>query len=59
MWGDYVTDNIANTADIGKVQRTLTGANAIYDDGKTKVQVFAARPDNPRTTELLDGNGTA
>lgn len=59
MWGDYVTDNNSSPADIAKVQRTLTGANAVYDDGKTRVQAFAARQDNPRASEELPGNGTA
>ena len=59
MWGDYLTDNNAPSADIAKVQRTLTGTNSVYDDGKNRVQVFAARQDNLRGTEEIPGNGTA
>lgn len=59
MWGDYVTDSNASSADIAKVQRTLTGANAIYDDGTNRVQIFAANQDNLRSTEEIPGNGTA
>ncbi|WML92204.1 YfaZ family outer membrane protein [Thiothrix lacustris] len=59
MWGDYVTDNNGSNADLAKTQRTLTGANAIYDDGKTRVQAFAARQDNPRASEEIAGNGTS
>ncbi len=59
MYGDYVTDNNTSSADIAKTQRTLTGVNGIYDDGKTRVQVFAAKQDNPRATEEISGNGTA
>lgn len=60
MWGDYVTDSsTVSNANIAKVQRTLTGLNGIYDDGKTRVQVFAAQQDNPRATEEIPGNGTA
>lgn len=59
MYGDYVTDNNASPADIAKTSRTLTGLNAIYDDGKTRVQAFAARQDNPRVTTEIPGNGTA
>jgi uncharacterized repeat protein (TIGR01451 family) len=59
MWGDYITDNNSNSADLAKTQRTLTGANGIYDDGKTRVQVFAARQDNPHASEEIAGNGTA
>ncbi|MEZ5449433.1 MAG: OmpA family protein [Thiolinea sp.] len=59
MWGDYLTDNGANSADIARSQRTLTGVNGIYDNGKTRFQMFAAQQDNMRGFEEIPGNGTA
>ncbi|WP_020395857.1 OmpA family protein [Thiolinea disciformis] len=59
MWGDYITDNGSNSADIARTSRTLTGLNGIYDDGKTSVQLFAAQQDNLRGVEEIAGNGTA
>ena len=59
MWGDYLTDNNAQGADIARSQRTLTGLNGIYDDGTTRLQLFAAQPDNMRGYEEIPGNGTA
>ncbi|HPY42197.1 MAG TPA: hypothetical protein PLM98_16850, partial [Thiolinea sp.] len=59
MWGDYVTDNDANSADIARVSRTLTGFNGVYDNGQTRVQLFGAQQDNLRGHEEIPGNGTA
>ncbi|MGB0848041.1 MAG: hypothetical protein ACPGSM_15050, partial [Thiolinea sp.] len=59
MWGDYITDNGASSADIARSQRTLTGLNGIFDNGKTRLQVFAAQQDNMRGFEEIPGNGTA
>ena len=59
MWGDYITDNDANSADIARVSRTLTGFNGVYDNGDTRVQLFAAQQDNLRGFEEIPGNGTA
>lgn len=59
MWGDYITDNDSNSADIGRVSRTLTGFNGVYDNGKTRLQMFAAQQDNLRGYEEIPGNGTA
>lgn len=59
MWGDYMTDNETNGADIARASRTLTGLNGIYDNGKTRLQLFAAQQDNLRGFEEIPGNGTA
>ncbi len=59
MWGDYLTDNTVRGADIATTQRTLTGLNGIYDDGRTRLQLFAAEQDNQRGFEEIPGNGTA
>lgn len=59
MWGDYITDNDSSSADIARVSRTLTGFNGIYDNGKTRLQMFAAQQDNLRGYEEIPGNGTA
>ena len=59
MWGDYITDSDSNSADIARVSRTLTGFNGVYDNGKTRLQLFAAQQDNLRGYEEIPGNGTA
>jgi len=59
MWGDYLTDNHTDTDDLARVQRTLTGANAVYDNSETRVQVFAAQQKESRETEEIRGNGTS
>jgi len=59
MWGDYLTDHQSDTHDLARVQRTLTGFNAIYDDRRDRVQLFAARQSDIRTSEEIPGNGTA
>ncbi len=59
MWGDYLTDNNADHDDLGRVQRTLTGINGVLDNGKTRLQVFAAQESATRRTEEIAGNGTA
>lgn len=60
MWGDFRTDSSkGNHEDLAKVQRTLTGANAVYDDGKTRIQAFAAEVEETHEFEEIRGNGTA
>ncbi len=59
MWGDYLTDNNADHDDLGRVQRTLTGVNAVIDNGQTRLQAFAAQESSSRGSEELRGNGTA
>jgi uncharacterized repeat protein (TIGR01451 family) len=59
MWGDYLTDAQNEVLDLGRTQRTLTGVNAVYDNGSTRAQLFGARPDLDQVTEELRGNGTA
>ncbi len=59
MWGDYQTDSNGSEHDLARIQRNLTGANGIYDNGTTKAQGFVARPEDQHTTELIEPNGTA
>jgi len=59
MWGDYLTDNQTVFEDVARVQRTMTGVNAVLEEGNTKLQIFAAEENSTRTTEEIPGNGTA
>jgi len=60
MWGDYLTDADADTvADLASAQRVLTGLNGRYDRGRTRLRLFAARPEDGRGSEEIRGNGTA
>ncbi|MEE9332502.1 MAG: hypothetical protein V3U65_00230 [Granulosicoccaceae bacterium] len=59
MWGDYITDNYKDNDDLARVQRTFTGLNAVFDNAKTRVQVFAAEQSTNREFEEIRGNGTA
>jgi len=59
MWGDYLTDNNTNHDDLGRVQRTLTGINGVLDNGKTRLQTFAAQESSSNQSEEIPGNGTA
>lgn len=59
MYGDYLTDPAAQVEDLGRVQRPLTGLNAVFDNGFTRLQAFAARPEELRRVEEIPGNGTA
>ncbi len=59
MWGDYLTDNASDKNDLARQQRSLTGINAIYAKGHTKVQLYAAMQESQRSTEEIAGNGTA
>jgi|GEM_PF-447008 len=59
MWGDYLTDSQADSDDLARVQRTLTGANGVFDNGQTRLQAFAARQSELRASEEIRGNGTA
>ncbi len=59
MWGDYQTDSNAPEQDLARIQRTLTGINAIYDDGITRLQGFGARPEDMHRSEIITPDGTA
>jgi len=59
MWGDYVTDVDSDIDDLARQQRVLTGFNSRYDDGRTRIQVFAAQTEESRQSEEIPGNGTA
>ncbi|GAA4651377.1 hypothetical protein GCM10023116_36610 [Kistimonas scapharcae] len=59
MWGDYQTDSNAPEQDLARIQRTLTGINAIYDDGITRLQGFGARPEDMHRSEIIMPDGTA
>ncbi|WP_263081044.1 hypothetical protein [Endozoicomonas sp. Mp262] len=59
MWGDYQTDSNGSDNDLARTQRSLTGVNGIYDNGKTRVQGFAARPEDNHHSEIIAPNGTA
>ncbi|WP_422462263.1 hypothetical protein [Endozoicomonas sp. ALB115] len=59
MWGDYQTNSQSAEYDLAKTQRNLTGINAIYDNGSTRIQTFAARPENSLRSEIIEPNGTA
>ena len=60
MYGDYLTDSKTNHDSVARVQRSITGLNAILDDGKTRVQAYVARPeDNHISNEESRGQGTA
>lgn len=57
--GDYLTDPNYDFQDLGRVQRTLTGLNAIYENDRARFQVFGARPEYEQVSEEIPGNGTA
>ncbi len=59
LWGDYLTDAYAKHESVARVQRSLTGVNGILDDGKNRVQVYVARPEDNHITEEIRGQGTA
>ena len=59
MWGDYLTDNDSEFDDLGRIQRTLTGVNAVLENDTTRLQVFGARPEYEQLSEEIAGNGTA
>ena len=59
MWGDYLTDSQSGLDDLARVQRTLTGANAIHETDRHRLQLFAARVSDVRASEVVRGNGTA
>ncbi|MEE9302506.1 MAG: hypothetical protein V3U84_01865 [Thiotrichaceae bacterium] len=59
LWGDYLTDSHTQHESVGRVQRSLTGANGILDDGKNRLQVYVARPEENHITEEIRGQGTA
>ncbi len=59
LWGDYLTDSNMQHESVARVQRSLTGANAILDDGENRLQVYVARPEDNHITEEIRGQGTA
>ena len=59
MWGDYLTDPNYDLQDLGRIQRTLTGLNAIYENDRARLQLFGARPEYEQVSEEIRGNGTA
>lgn len=59
MWGDYLTDSGGNYDDLGRVQRNLTGINAVLENDSTRLQLFGAESDYDQVSEEIDGNGTA
>jgi len=59
MWGDYLTDSRSEFDNLARVQRTLTGLNAVYNDDRNFLQFFAARQSEIRASEEVRGNGTA
>ena len=59
MWGDYLTDSASKYDTVDRNQRSLTGVNAIKDDGKTRVQAYISRPEDNHVTEEIRGKGTA
>ena len=59
MWGDFLTDSKSNHENVGKVQRSLTGANAVLDNGKTRVQIYGAEIQDNHITEEIRGLGIA
>ena len=59
MWGDYVTDLDSDVDDLARQRRVLTGFNSRYDNGRTRLQLFAARAEESRRSEEIPGNGTA
>src|SRR5690606_24141378 len=59
MWGDFLTDAQNEVLDLGRTQRTLTGVNALYDNGSRRVQLFGARQELDQSTAEVRGHGTA
>ena len=59
LWGDYVTDAGNTYRDLARVQRTLTGAKAVYDKDGIRVEAFAAETEDTRLSEEIAANGTA
>jgi len=60
MYGDYLTDSTTQHNSVARVQRSVTGLNAVVDDGRTRVQAYIAHPeDNHIANEEIRGKGTA
>jgi len=59
MWGDYLTDSASKYDTVDRNQRSLTGVNAIKDDGETRVQAYISRPEDNQVIEEIRGKGTA
>lgn len=58
-WGDFTTDANNSYKDLSRVQRTLTGVEGVYDNGKLSVVAFASQVEDARIVVELAGNGTA
>ncbi len=59
MWGDFVTDGHTMNEDVTRVQRTLTGANAISKSDKNEWQFFISEQDEQHVVEQIRGKGVA
>lgn len=59
MWGDFVTDAGADRRDLARLSRTMTGLNAVFNDGANRLRVFAAQEENRNVVEEIPGNGSA
>ncbi len=59
QWGDFVTDSYDDHQNLARVQRTLTGARVVLDNGMSRLELFGAEQHDRRKTEELSGNGTA
>ncbi len=59
MWGDFMTDAGSDRRDLARINRTLTGLNSLFENGKNTVRVFAAQEENRNLSEEIPGNGSA
>ncbi len=59
MWGDFMTDAGSDRRDLARINRTLTGLNSLFQDGKNTLRVFAAQEENRNLVEEIPGNGSA
>ncbi len=59
VWGDYITDASSDRRDLARLNRTLTGLNAVFDDVNNRLRVFAAQEENRNIIEEIRGNGSA
>ncbi|MCG3865476.1 MULTISPECIES: hypothetical protein [unclassified Photobacterium] len=59
MWGDYSTNDGADSADIGVTSQTLNGFNSMYNNGQFIAQLYVSRPEDLHKVVEINGNGTA
>lgn len=59
MYGDFLTDPSADRYDLARISRALTGFNAVVNDEKNSIRIFAAREENTNVSEEIPGNGSA